>query len=274
MNKVKRIVVGDIHGRYDIFKKIYDKEQPENPNEVFYNVIILGDYFDTYEDISSDDQLRSFLDLRTLQEKHLKTTGDFVMLVGNHDFHYIVDDQQYSGYSNYTNCIVSQHLKNALKEHKLKFAEVDYHNRTIYSHAGITNTWINDRHNKNFDLSLINVDSYDKFKFVYGKRLDPYGDDPMNGPLWVRPNSLISDMYKSLDEDINTVTTWTQIVGHTSCKKPIIAHEDGSQWKEGEDWRFAKFWDIDCLKNGYYMVEWFDDDMTIISREIKKMEEN
>ena len=38
---IKRIIIGDPHGRWVSFKNIYDKEQP---NEV----IVLGDYFDSF----------------------------------------------------------------------------------------------------------------------------------------------------------------------------------------------------------------------------------
>lgn len=272
-NKVKRIVIGDIHGRYKEFKKIYDKEKPENPNEVLYEVIILGDYFDTYENICQDSQLEGFLNLLKLQEEHIHTTGNFIMLIGNHDFHYMTDDQQYSGYNAYTNMIAKNHLLKAFNKGKIKFVEVDYNNKTIYSHAGITNTWINDRHDKWFDLSIVNEDKFSNFNFSYGKSFNIYGDDPTNGPLWVRPKALISDMYKSFDDSTNSYIVWTQIVGHTICNKPIVTHEDGSQWKHNEDWRYARFWDIDSLGNGYYMVEWFDEDMNITSREIKKLED-
>lgn len=104
-----------------------------------------------------------------------------------------------------------------------------------------------------------------------GNHFDPYGNDPLNGPLWVRPEALMSDMYKDFDNDVHEVTIWTQIVGHTTCKRPIIAHEDGSQWKEGEDWRFAKFWDIDCLAKGYFIIEKIDEDGLVVDRYIEKI---
>ena len=39
---MKRIVIGDPHGRWGYIKQIYDKEQPDE-------VIILGDYFDSFD---------------------------------------------------------------------------------------------------------------------------------------------------------------------------------------------------------------------------------
>ena len=47
-----------------------------------------------------------------------------------------------------------------------------------------------------------------------------YGDDPRNGPLWVRHNSLIPNAYKDKDGVV-----WNQIIGHTHIKKVTEIHE-------------------------------------------------
>ena len=89
----KRVIIGDIHGRYEAVKLIYDKEQPDD-------VILLGDYVDTHDMISDDKQKDSLENLILLKYSHNK--GEFVMLIGNHDFHYYYDNpsiERYSGYS-------------------------------------------------------------------------------------------------------------------------------------------------------------------------------
>lgn len=270
----KQIVVGDIHGRVDIFKKIYEKERPTDP-EVLYDVVLLGDYLDTHEDISYKDQVKGLEELLAMQKIHLKYDGTFDMLLGNHDFHYFLDEgtQRYSGYNNHTYLLAHDILKEAVNTHAIHFARIDSVNRIIYSHAGVTNQWINYSQSVPIPINMIDLASYDAFKFKYGRHMDPYGNDPSNGPLWARPEALLSDMYKDFDNDVHDETTWTQIVGHTACKKPIIAHEDGSQCHEDEDWRLAKFYDIDCLTKGYYMVETLDEDGILINREIKNIYE-
>lgn len=267
----KRIVIGDIHGRIDIFSKIYKNEMPDDGS--VYSVLLLGDYLDTHEKISPEAQVNGLKILLELQKKHQKEYGEFIMLMGNHDFHYFLDDvhERYSGYNIRTACLSELILKQAVAKHNIKFAEIDTINRTIYSHAGVTNTWINNRDKIAIPVNMIDVASYDDFKFTYGNHSDLYGEDPLNGPLWVRPMSLLSDMYSDYDNACKKVTTWTQIVGHTSCSKPVIAHEDGSPYKEGEDWRLANFWDIDCLSKGYYMVETFDENAICINRQIKQI---
>ena len=52
VQKTKRLVVGDIHGNYDKFNTIYNLEKPEDPNTTLYEVITLGDYFDTHKNIT------------------------------------------------------------------------------------------------------------------------------------------------------------------------------------------------------------------------------
>lgn len=268
----KQLVVGDIHGRVDIFKEIYEKEKPQD-KDVLYDVVLLGDYLDTHENISSEDQVNGLKELLEMQKFHLKNVGTFDMLMGNHDFHYFLDQgaERYSGYN--INTAIAAHgiLKEAVKDHLISFARVDMENRIIYSHAGVTNTWINNSQAVPIPINMIDLAGYDAFRFKYGRHMDPYGNDPSNGPLWVRPEALLSDMYTDFDNNVGKMTTWTQVVGHTTCKRPIVAHEDGSPWKDCENWNFAKFWDIDCLSKGYYMVESFDENHDIIDRKIKNL---
>ena len=79
---MKRIVIGDPHGRWGFVKQIYDKEQPEE-------VIILGDYFDSF-DIDVYEQKDNYENIVNLRKEHLKKNkGRFIMLIGNHDLHYM-----------------------------------------------------------------------------------------------------------------------------------------------------------------------------------------
>lgn len=272
-NKSTRIVIGDTHGDLGVFNKIYEKEKEEAGNEVF-EVILLGDYFDNRNGITSEEQVENFYKLLELQKKHKKEIGDFTLLIGNHDFQYLDDSgtENYSGKNVDTYIMAHPMLVKARNEHKIKFAEVDMVNRTIYSHAGVTNTWLNTRGKIANPVNLIDVLPYHLFKFTYGRHFDPYGNDILNGPLWVRPEALLSDMYRDEDPDTHQETTWTQIVGHTTCKRPIIAHEDGSQFKEGEMWQFAKFWCIDCLEKGWYLKETLDENGMIENRETKMVQ--
>ena len=88
---MKRLVIGDIHGHWEGFKKIYDLENPDE-------VIMLGDYFDNFH--GSDDSIyECYQNILDLRGEHLALKkGDFKMLIGNHDFQYNHWVEKCSGY--------------------------------------------------------------------------------------------------------------------------------------------------------------------------------
>ena len=266
-SKMHKIVIGDIHGDLSVFNDIYKKEK-ENAGREPLDVTLLGDYFDSHEGIRYEEQVEAFKRLLGLQHTHSRECGKFTMLIGNHDFHYLDNSgtQKYSEYSVATYAAAHDILVKAREKKLVKFADVDVHNKTVYSHAGVTNEWLVYRGKISNPINMIDLLPHHLFNFTYGRHMDFYGNDPLNGPLWVRPEALLSDLYKDDRGDV-----WTQVVGHTRCKKPIVAHEDGSQWKDGEPWQFAKLWDIDCLDKGYYLLETLDEDMKIVNREIKNI---
>ncbi len=84
MQLYKRLIFGDFHGHFDSLYQIYQDEQP-------YSVIHLGDYFDNFSgDVNVIKQ--AFTDLLNLRKEHLSNTknGDFTLLLGNHDYHYLM----------------------------------------------------------------------------------------------------------------------------------------------------------------------------------------
>jgi len=189
------IAIGDIHGR-TCWKEILDKEE-------FDKAVFIGDYFDTHEGITAEQQISNFQEI-------IKARVDddrINLLFGNHDLHYITD-QRYSGYQP-THDIEIMHLLKANMQYLKAVAEID---GVLFSHAGVTKTWCKDAEIDTDNLvDAINElfhNNPGRFGFVMakgGRFTNPYGDDPEQGPMWVRPYSL------SLDKiDI------TQVVGHTS----------------------------------------------------------
>lgn len=94
---------------------------------------------------------------------------------------------------------------------------------------------------KEIDLNTIDKDINTLFKvdlnpfdFIYGKSGSCYGDDPENGPLWIRPNSLYVDAIEKID----------QIVGHTQPRNPIIIKSQQN----------TNIYLNDMLGLGYYLI--------------------
>lgn len=245
LNDMKRLVLGDMHGLFNIVKDIYNIEQPDS-------VIILGDYFDSFT-IDSIVQKIGFKDLLKLKQNH---KGQFILLIGNHDAHYLDSwNERYSGYNNNTAAFASDYMSECIDHNKMQMIYIDDVNKTIYSHAGITNAWLKERCN-NAMLNEVNTLGFEYFKFTYKNGGDMYGSSIWNGPLWVRPEGLYMDPYR----DENGLY-WNQIFGHTHRKEPTYKTFYG-----------ADFYNLDCLPY-YYMIEELDDKTyELIDRKIIKVD--
>ena len=194
---IKRLILGDVHTHLNTIQDIYYKEDPDE-------VIILGDYVDGFGK-TPEDSLNCLKGVLELQKLHRESKpGPFILLLGNHELHYLLSGEKYSGYNLRTESLCRDILKENLLNNNIQIIKIDRTNNIIFSHAGITNSWYE---KWNYDhLEDINdiksIEDLDSLRFT-GHNM--YGDDPYNGPLWVRPNSLCSDPLEG----------WNQIVGHT-----------------------------------------------------------
>jgi hypothetical protein len=200
-NKV--IAVGDIHGR-TIWKDIVTKELDSSNKFVF-----IGDYFDSKEDISSEDQIINFLEILELKRNN---PDKVILLIGNHCFHYMgFVNEEYSGYQYGVANRINKILKQALDEGLLQMCYK--HDVYVFTHAGVTKTWadnsgvdINDLENS---INTLFITNPRYFRFTVGDNYSRSGNDITQPPIWVRPESLLADA-------INDVI---YIVGHTTVKK-------------------------------------------------------
>jgi hypothetical protein len=219
---MKTIVIGDIHGRgtwMKILKQEYDK------------VIFLGDYLDTHEKISKAQQLYNFKEILNLDSKR------HIRLIGNHDYHYLDLGERYSGYQPSLQWDVQDILKDAIKYGLLQLAYEEDNN--LFIHAGLSQTWIEyakTRHFWVFAQTIVeNLNEALKyapevFKFRAGKIHDPYGNEPEQGPLWIRPEALDKSFCSYYRQ---------QFVGHTVQDNISF---DGSIWL------------CDALMHGQYII--------------------
>lgn len=194
---MKTIVLGDTHGR-DFWKKVIEKEE-------YDKIIFIGDYFDTHDDISGVEQLSNFNEIVKFKRESDK---EVVLLVGNHDLHYIDPlIGPYSGYNKGMSMPFLIALKDALKSKDLVAAHLM--DNYLFTHAGLSEIWA-----KNNEIDLegdiveqLNMLLYHRpieFEFAMGSRYSPYGDDITQGPMWIRPFSLSK-----------VATDHFHVVGHT-----------------------------------------------------------
>lgn len=204
------IAIGDTHGRND-WQKIIMWES-------FDKIVFIGDYFDTHEDISAAQQLSNFKDLLDYKKGN---PDKVVLLVGNHDYHYMRGIVGcYSGYQAAHAHDIQDLLHKGLDNDLMQMCYV--HENFMFTHAGVTETWMNDmiwgKLNKIGGSIEDFINDLFKYKprlfgFTPGDRFNRYGDEVCQTPIWVRPFSLKMDI----------IDGYTQIVGHT-MQNDIIPH--------------------------------------------------
>lgn len=202
--EITHIVIGDIHGRTN-WKELIDVNKIN---------IFVGDYFDPYEVYGFNELKSNFLEIIDYKKKY---PNNFILLYGNHDYHYIDDYEKYSRY-NIKKC---REIKQLFEENKQYFYGVCYYfDNYMVSHAGISKEWYEKLFgNAKFSLcmleDLINTlwfeekKRYEYFGFrSNAPTWDVYGEYKEHSPLWIRPQTL--ELHNLFDQ--NNVK---QIIGHT-----------------------------------------------------------
>jgi hydrogenase maturation factor len=207
---MKLVAIGDIHGR-DIWKQIVAKEQDAD------EFVFVGDYFDSFT-IKGPDQINNFLDIIEFKNQ---SKVPVTLLIGNHDYHYYpgIDETGTSGYQT----LMAPSIKHVVSDNKQYLQAAYQSGDFVFSHAGFSSMWLDDIV-EDWDVTNM-VDkvnellqyqpgliAYRSFKMInetewYGAQ--GYGDETFQGPLWIRPKSLMKANYDTLRKQI------IQVVGHT-----------------------------------------------------------
>ena len=199
---MKIIALGDTHGRLN-WKDIVAKETDVD------KVVFIGDYFDTHDDVTPEQQINNFLEIVEYKRANMDKV---VLLIGNHDFHYMgFIPETYSGYQYGASKRINEILKEALADKLLQMCFV--HDIFVFTHAGVTKTWA-----KSADIDLndlensINEKFFTQpryFGFTMGDNWSQTGNDVTQPPIWVRPQSLLSD----------AISDVVYVVGHTTVQR-------------------------------------------------------
>jgi len=194
MNKI--IIIGDIHGR-TIWEQIISKESDLDL------VIFLGDYFDSSGFVLPIDEYANFMKIVKYKDDN---PDKVVLLIGNHDLHYIDNTQQCSGYSTEIKRLLGNFISSLIEDNTLQASK--FLASILFVHAGISNTWLKDNGLKLDETQINNYLKTNPEQFDFQSKngfADASGNDIFQSPLWIRPESLLKD---SVDDVI-------QIVGHT-----------------------------------------------------------
>lgn len=206
---MKTIIIGDIHG-HDTWKTVLKKEKEWD------KVIFLGDYFDSFT-VKPCVQVSNF---EQILEFKKEDPENVVLILGNHDFHYTayVGHSRYSGYKTETSTYIDHKLEDLLKEGILQVCYVQ--DNIWFSHAGFSKTWLRNRKIdtskedwwKRVNEKFFKIPQF--FGFIKKRDSSPYGDNIYQGPLWIRPNSLLEDKPDGV----------LQIVGHTYTDSVMVGN--------------------------------------------------
>jgi predicted phosphodiesterase len=245
---MKNIFIGDIHGR-DVWKKIIKKHDDID------NIVFIGDYLDSF-DITPIMQLQNLIDIIEFKKNKESTSRTKVhLLLGNHDIHYWRNIQG-KGKTSGFQPTMSYQYENVLMENEKFFKIVVLLGNRLCTHAGVSSVflhdigfYLNDEKRKYNDIPeyLNDLFKYKPNEFIFSSPynrgymyLDDYGDDVFQSPIWIRPKSLQkSNKNSGLKKDC------VQIIGHTHVDKIDIKGKSSG----------GKYYFIDCLGKGFYLIE-------------------
>lgn len=229
---MKILILGDIHGRliwYDIIKH-------ESPDIT----IFLGDYITSHEGIYSEQQLANLEDILNYKETN---PNKVILLRGNHDVQHLgYSWAECSGYDKKLHDFMSSSYNKNRFLDNTQWIYID--NKTIFSHAGISQVWMDNSRIENVH-DINKLEPSELFGFTPDNYFDVYGTSKTQPPTWIRPQTLCTCNIKG----------WDQVVGHTPVKNIVNIYKS-SKYNQN-------IWLCDNLYKKQYLV--IDNDKFIIN---------
>ena len=213
---MKTLILGDIHGR-TCWKDIIDCEKPDL-------TVFLGDYVTSHENIDSHIQLNNCNEILEYKESN---PSKVILLRGNHDLQCLYRNRgAWSCYPEPAFDLLNVFSSPKYKDRFLKLTQWIYiQDDTIYSHAGISKTWLHDTGVNN----LVEINNLEPSESLFGFRpdsmFDMSGDSKTQSCIWIRPQSLVED----------AIPGYSQVVGHSTVHtitdlKRVIQSLENSIW--------------------------------------------
>jgi hypothetical protein len=233
---MKTLILGDTHGRSN-WKQVLETHPDAG------RVVFMGDYFDSF-DISGVEQLHNFKEIIRFKEE---TDKEVIMLIGNHDHHYLDVGETYSGYKAAHKWDFNDALKKNMHHLQIAYLLDD----VLFTHAGVSPIWMEDTFGGNvWTRETIVVDLNEMYRvkprmFNFSHLgWDPSGDSVEQGPLWIRPRSLM----KSNKGDDGLKKHFRQVVGHTQ----VINIFDS--FVASEKAMGSRYYLVDAMESGGYVI--------------------
>ena len=203
----KLIAIGDIHGLTQ-WQKVVEAHPTAN------HYVFLGDYCDPYGTTIQDETVVDNL-INILAFKH-KYPERVVLLLGNHDMHYLIPSLPKG--SRY-NLSLAMMLHDLFENNQTSFQTAFACNRLLFTHAGITSSWLQVFRGKSEPLGTDESIQGDLSAQSLARQLNERTDDPVmmqcsflrggfsnyGGPFW-------ADIEEFTEDEL--LPGQVQIVGH------------------------------------------------------------
>ena len=214
MELKKVLIIPDVHGR-DFWK------EPCREDKIgkYDKIIFLGDYVDPYEDegLHSKDgvsMLKEIIDFKKAHEDKV------VLLLGNHDLHYIYDDieksSRYDGiFANEIRLIFNENMDLFQLAFECEFGG----KRHLFTHAGIMASWY-ERHKER--IGELTADNLNKLLETRESRIPLNDVSPyrMFFPMYSSGSIIWSDVQERFRKrDNGEIDGIMQTFGHTRMRK-------------------------------------------------------
>lgn len=216
---MKTVTIGDVHGRDDWKKAVYQMDENGNPAECLLGksidmAIFIGDYVDSF-DKSNLDILNNLKEIIQLKKDY---PDNVTLLLGNHDVAYIRQDIRISGFR----MAMMHDLYELFQKNKDLFQMAYQKDSVLWTHAGVHKGWwrlyvkpvITGKTKERFsDLMADCKNEADFLNLMYSFEYDPLfmisfhrgGSSTVGGPFWADRKEIYA---KPLDNIY-------QVVGHT-----------------------------------------------------------
>lgn len=196
---MKIAIISDIHQSLH-WRKIIDQKDD------FDKIVFLGDEFDCWAN-TWPLQMHNAENIVAFKNEN---PGKVDLCWSNHAISYYLHEQC-SGYQ-------FEHvfeIFNFYQRYKELYSIVHVYDRWIISHAGVSEKWMQCCGIKGIhEINPLFNERPDFFRWVGP---DGFGDNANEGPLWIRPSSLIN----------NCVEGYNQAVGHTENEQPRTVKKNG-----------------------------------------------
>lgn len=245
----KILILPDVHGR-SFWKESIDKFLDEFPMEKEENkdnkIIFLGDYIDPYvwhDHVTEEEAYNNLFELLgKVVDLNAKYANSVIMLLGNHDLHYIYDTGEdcrvdYNRFPHYRK--IFQTLIES-KQIQLAYATTMQENsgmNWLFSHAGIQLGWLQHTmkvHGAEMNditassvADWLNTHMQDIMKQLAEVSYHRGGYDRYGSCLWADLHEMMGNNMISIHSDQLQHGRVNQVFAHTYSEEPYIDEETG-----------------------------------------------